>query len=780
MRNPAFICSIVLSVLLVLAGCGGGGGARVGSRQPTPEPLPPPPTECIPVHGGDCVPPEDFPSLAENAVDGYRLHENFETQWGLRHIRAGVAYGNLNLLKGEDAEPGSGVTIGFIDTGIDRFHPAFAGKTVTEEFLPGASDERGDRFSHGTAVASVAAAARSSLPGAAHGVAWDADIAMFSIPTGSGDGDYDPISFSGLASQEPRVGDWVEHALAWRDGDRRVDILNVSVGYHGIIDSYAEQELRDNFGAAIAAMAQADASEKTIFVWAAGNAHGDPCDPSTTDHCEDGEIDAVSVEVLPGLAARIEELRAHSIAVVALSRDEGRIAAFSNRCGIAAEFCIAAPGDKVRAAHFGPDSNGLRTVRGHEDVSGTSVAAPMVAGGLALMKQLFRDQLSNTELVARLLETADTSGMYADRTTYGRGSMDLGAATSPVGVLEVPSGGNAGQNGFRLQSTRLLPGAAFGDGLQRSLAMRQIMALDDLGAPFWYHLGSFTAAAKGPPVAARLRGFLAPGSGWLGPVSATAMAQDEPGPEPDAAPVSLHIARLELPSEIRGSHLALAEGGVKATLGGQGDLSAAAFTTKGVPGRMPAVGAALSWRRAGLPLGLRAGWIGERETLLGSVGEGAFGALAGDTAFLGLNASTDLGRWRIGANAELGLVAPSARGGLVARVSSLATSAFALHATRALAGSGALRFSLSQPLRVERGRASLTVPAGRTKQGVVLYSSVPAELAPSGRQMDISGQWHRPLAQGQLRLGTVLSLRPGHRQAADPELTFLAGWRWDF
>ncbi len=158
------------------------------------------------------------------------------------------------------------------------------------------------------------------------------------------------------------------------------------------------------------------------------------------------------------------------------------------------------------------------------------------------------------------------------------------------------------------------------------------------------------------------------------------MAQDEPGPEPDAAPVSLHIARLELPSEIRGSHLALAEGGVKATLDGQGDLSATAFTTKGIPGRMPAVGAALSWRRAGLPLGLRAGWIGER----------------------------------------------------------------------------------------------------RTKQGVVLYSSVPAELAPSGRQMDISGQWHRPLAQGQLRLGTVLSLRPGHRQDADPELTFLAGWRWDF
>ena len=133
-----------------------------------------------------------------------------------------------------------------------------------------------------------------------------------------------------------------------------------------------------------------------------------------------------------------------------------------------------------------------------------------------------------------------------------------------------------------------------------------------------------------------------------------------------------------------------------------------------------------------------------------------------------------------GANAELGTVAPATRGGLLTRVSSLATSAFALHATRALAGSGALRFSVSQPLRVESGRASLTVPAGRTKQGAVRHSTVPADMAPSGRQMDIAGQWHRPLGKGELRLGAVYSHRPGHSEAAGPELTFLGGWRWEF
>ncbi|MDE0030024.1 MAG: hypothetical protein OXU42_11560 [Deltaproteobacteria bacterium] len=87
---------------------------------------------------------------------------------------------------------------------------------------------------------------------------------------------------------------------------------------------------------------------------------------------------------------------------------------------------------------------------------------------------------------------------------------------------------------------------------------------------------------------------------------------------------------------------------------------------------------------------------------------------------------------------------------------------------------------MSQPLRVERGRASLTVPVGRTKAGAVSYDALTAGLAPSGRQMDFAGEWFRPLPRGELRLGAVYSHRPGHRRAAAPELTFLGGWRWAF
>ena len=671
------------------------------------------------------------------------------------------------------------MTIGFIDTGIDTDHPVFAGKTVTEQFMGGATDETGDdRFSHGTAVASIAAAGQITPSNATWGVAWGADIAMFSIRAGSGGGEYTPISLGGLASADDTWAGFINTVLNWRDGTRKVDFLNLSVGYSGIIDNYSRQELLANFGDAIAAMAQAGAAEKTILIFSAGNAHGDPCS-APTPNCENDEINAVSVEVLPGLPRRIDALRGHVISAVALRESDGGIASFSNRCGLARNHCIAAPGEDIAFAYFGPHPDTNEVIRGYASGSGTSYAAPMVAGGLALMKQLFRSQLSNKELVARLFATADKSGVYANRNIYGRGAMDLGAATSPVGVLEVPGTNTAG-SGFRLPSMHLRPGAALGDGLQRSLAMREIMALDRLGAPFWYRLGSFTAAARGQPVAARLRGFLAAEPAWPDIVSAAGMAQGVAARERMAGRLGLHAARLERPADIRGSHLALAEGGVKATLAGRGGLSAAAFTTKGIAGRMPAVGATLSWQRAGSPLGLRAGWIGEPETLLGSVGEGAFGALAADTSFVGVDAHTEVGGWRIGANAELGMAAPAARGGLIRRVSSLATSAFALHASRALAGAGALRFSVSQPLRVESGRASLTVPAGRNKAGAVRYSTVPADLAPSGRQMDITGQWHRPLGKGELRLGAVYSHRPGHREAADPELTFLGGWRWEF
>ncbi len=698
----------------------------------------------------------------------YAQHANFQTQWGLASINADLAYGNVELLKGASAAPGAGVTIGFIDTGIDDQHPVFAGKTIYEQLLSGASQETGDTVSHGTAVASIAAGGRIGGSDAAHGVAWGADIAMFAIPAGTGNNVYNPISLASLMASDSGRATEFGTILGWRDGTRKVDVLNLSVGYNGLIDAYSEADLRANFGTTIAAIAQAGSTDKVIFVWSAGNANGDDCEPSHAN-CVNGKLNAVSVDILPGLVARIAELQGHSVAVAGLS-SSGEITSFSNRCGIGAAYCIAAPGEDMTVAYFGPDSMG-DPIRGYGTGRGTSYAAPMVAGGLAVMRQLFRDQLSNPELLTRLFATADKTGIYATSSIYGQGKMDLGAATSPVGVLEVPIlfGTTTAAYGA-LNSTGLRLGAAFGDGLAEALDGGELMALDDFGAPFWYGLGNFAATTDGPAISARLRTFLGPGTsaGW---------------PSGGGAGRSAHgiaASVLRMPTAAGNGHLALAEGAVMVSAFEAGGLSATAFTTGALRPIMPATGAALAWRPDGLGMGFRAGWISERETMLGSLGQGAFGNLSAGTAFVGFDGGVNLGGWRFGADGEFGVVNPAAQGGMIQEISALATSTFAVHASRAFESAGSLSLSLSQPLRVENGWASLTVPAARTKQGEVLHRSLRADLAPGERQLDLAAQWNRALPLGEFRLGTVWSHRPGHRDVLGPQFALLSGWRWTF
>ena len=781
-----------LIVLLALGGCSAKSGPSTAPRTvatptptplpvPTPEPEPPPPPRdlpeapedtCVTIHTGECVPSPQFNAMATELAEGYAEDRNFQAQWGLESINAHRAYGNVNLLEGPDAAPGAGVTIGVIDTGIDADHPIFEGKTIFQEFLFGAVGDTGEEGSHGTAVASIAAGGQVANPNAAHGVAWGADLAVWAIPLGSPDNIYDPITLAELARTDPGFAEIFRPVFAWRDAGNDLDILNLSFGFEGIIDRYTEEDLRANFSETIATLAQADAAEKTILVWAAGNQNGDRCGVGV-EHCVDGGIEAVSVGILPGLLTYMEELQGHSIAVVALTPDGGGIASFSNRCGITADFCIAAPGEEVTFAYFEPDG-GEDGVRGYGAGRGTSFAAPMVSGGLAVMKQLFRDQLANEELVSRLFLTADGTGIYADRDIYGNGRMDLGAATSPVGVLDVPiSTGLATMAHASLGSTGLRLGAAFGDGFGEAFGDGELMALDDYGAPFWYDLDSFAATTDGPAMSARLRTFMGPGSG----LAATTGGGGSGG---SLGTLGVSAGVLRMPTAAGNGHLALAEGAVMVSAFEEGGLSATAFTTGPLRPAMPAAGAAVSWRPGGLPVGFRVGWIAERETMLGSLGQGAFGSLSAGTAFFGFDGGLDLAGWRFGANGEFGVVNPAAQGGMIEEISALATSTFAVHASRAFERAGSLSFSVSQPLRVENGWAALTVPAARTKQGEVLHRSLRADLAPGERQLDVAAQWNRPLPLGEFRLGAIWSHWPGHRDLLGPQLALLSGWRWTF
>ena len=735
---------------------------------------------CVETRDRGCVLEPEFDALVQEIAAEYAEPSSFQNQWGLAAINSDQAYANLELEFGVDVAPGEGVTVGVLDTGIDGADPAFRDKTVIERFVAGATDEDGSEFSHGTAVASVIAAQDlPDYPHDAQGVAWGADLVVFAMPLGDPPDMYDPIEVSALPGTGEFFAETFGEILAWQFGSESIEFLNLSLGVSGIIENYSEAVVREHFAPLVSVMLQENSEEKVVFVWAASNEHGTPCDIPISQ-CVDGAVEASSVALMAGLAARIPELKETSVAVVAI-RPDGEIADFSNRCGIAADFCLAAPGDEIRVAYFGPGADGT-PVRAVADAGGTSFAAPMVTGGLALMKQYFRGQLSNTDLLSRLLETADRSGIYADSVIYGRGLMDLGAATSPVGATVVAMGDRVESSGAALQYSGLQLGLAFGDALAPALEGQQIAAFDTLGAPFWYDAGNYVSVAARPSLHDRFRDFqkvsLSVHDG--SPSSAIRLPILEGYGEPHGALPGLYLATSGVSPAASASHFGLARHSVVASLPVTADLSATLLTTEGLARQEPASGAALSWRVPEAPIGLRAGWMGERRTLLGSEAEGAFGDLVAHAVFAGVEADMELGLWRLGGTAEIGTVSTQASGGIFREISPLATSAFALHATRRNEDGSAFRVSLSQPLRVESGQALLTLPSGRTTAGEVIRNTLNTDVEPGGRQVDLALQWQQPLDLGELHLGATVSHEPGHSKNADAELILLSGWRHFF
>ena len=612
-----------------------------------------------------------------------------------------------------------------------------------------------------------------------------------------------------------------------------MDFLNISFGNDGIIDDYTEKNIAGFFGKRIEAWTQAGRAEKTILVWSAGNSHGKGCVlPTLPVRCEKdpfqwdpylskliGRVRADSVGILSGIPLYFPKLRGHTIATIAVD-EAGEIASFSNRCGSAADWCIAAPGVGVRIVYY-KMKQGISGAKlpfyGVGVASGTSVAAPMVVGSLAVMKGLFGDQLSNTDLVVRLFATANKTGRYADKKVYGQGLLDLGAATSPVGEPVIVVVGSIVGGGVPLAMTSLASGKAFGDSLLRSVAGEGVVTFDALGAPFSYDLGSFVGYAKSSSLQERLQTlmdsedvleeFEDPAYGLSAPVMTTGrrffpggrVSRTRNGREASGDVSSSGVSFGRVADK---GHLSVAKGALMVSWEDrEGGLSATAFgttqpsstaTMRGyttTPTGYPAghaekphtSGGVVAWQPSGAPIGLRAGWMTEQGSVLGASGRGAFGSLTGQTGFVGLHTGWKTDTWSMHANAEFGTIASTPEKSLIKDISGVITSTFGLSATRSFGAGRALQVSLSQPLRVESGRASFVVPVARTKSGSVVRRSFTSGLSPSGRQIDFSLSWHHRVSESsRVHLSGILTHNPGHRANAKPEAALLLGWKHSF
>ena len=783
------ISGLATALLLALVtACGGGGGGLAttgGGRPGTPVPQPPLP------------PPDPSSTNLQLHAAEYAGDPEYRQNWGLGQIDAATAYARIAQRDGAGTAPGAGARIAVIDTGIDLGHWEFDTGRISR-INPTVADTIP---THGTAVASIIAAERdgNDVPfrladSDFHGVAWGVErLEVMSVALARADPD-DPYQTTGSQS----LGTTVERLADWVTSLPETDFVNLSFGHQGLIENYVGAAgLGSGYAAAVGTLAQADAGPdngKSILVLAAGNAHGRKC-AASEPNCVDGEIVASSPELYAGLPVLEASLRNHVVAAVATDRN-GRIASFSNRCGIAAKWCIAAPGDNVPVAYYGPRSqNDPQLVRGYGTSSGTSVAVPFVTGGLAVLKHWFRSQLKNESLLLRLYETAqvtpdvvpaggdcaahlDLDGDLSDcelSSTLGRGLMNLGAAAAPIGTMSFALNG-----GPPVQMSQLSGSPATGDGMQLSLAGHEVAMFDALGAPFWIDAGRFVGQPAPTRLATRVSRWLAARDGVsIGlPVSGSGGVALAEGIGPAGSSFQLGFG----PPGVGHMSLASRSAAAGARIG-NATLSAFASTGSGGEAGIHSVeaaahGLALAWRPADGTAGLHAGWIRETDALYGAGANGAFGRLSSSLNFLGALGTFDARGWRLDLAAEFGRAVPKASGGLLAKGGEHALStAFSASAERPL-GNGMLRFSVQQPLRVESGSLSLSLPVGRTPTGMVLHRQVALDLEPSGRQVDFGIDWTREVAPGAVwRFGAMLSREPGHSASSEEEIVLLAGLR---
>ena len=151
------------------------------------------------------------------------------------------------------------------------------------------------------------------------------------------------------------------------------------------------------------------------------------------------------------------------LTVVAVDQNN-QIASFSNGCGYAKDFCIAAPGVAVYST-YDVDDNSTSPPVSYKNLQGTSMAAPHVTGGLALLKEQFPN-LTPEQLTTLVLSTATDLGASGTDTVYGVGLLNLAEASQPQGGVSIAGTNGHAINGATMQNTALQPSSVFGQALQ--------------------------------------------------------------------------------------------------------------------------------------------------------------------------------------------------------------------------------------------------------------------------------------------------------------------------
>ena len=786
------IGTLLFAGLLLTAACGGGGNnSPTTALQPAPTPEPTTPT-----------PPEPIPAPDFNTSE-------YQLNYGLGAIHALNAY--------EDGLTGEGILVAIIDSGLDPTHPDLANNISpnSTDIIIGRDDLAhvvgDDDFDgqHGAIVSGVVAAEKNDF--GAHGVAFEAQILAIRADNPDTCDDYNTNG----CYFDNDLARAVDYAVA-----NDSDIINLSLG--GFLPN--NEELVAAYDAAVAA--------GVIIIFAAGNAAFDsPMENSLYALTQGAGGQAIIVGATDSQ---------NNIWVG--SGEDPYLSAGSNKAGANAQGSfLVAPGADIYSAcnpaWYCSDASGLTVA-----LSGTSLAAPHVAGAAALLLQKFPN-LSAAEVVEILMVTAQDLGDAGPDAVFGMGLIDLAAAIAPIGQISVST--NNGEE-IPFDGGSIKVSAAFGDALTASPsavgAFSNVLATDSYDRTYQVSLvhtlttlpdQRFNISSRAQSrIYSRHHAFSAPGLGMveIGYMERWGALDEEDlfsnfNRDSTSKPlnVSFKLQRELNPNTIISLHhgSALSEKFINignqsgASIFGGGD-SFMRFANDGTGISLQRLISAQtrltvlatyadyrpyqdspelsrSLRAAQLDhqlndrfgVFLRIGSIHEVGSTLNMVADGSYDAFgSATTIFATFNMAYQYEDWSFALGGSFGSTnTGKSDGAFFSDVSTLHSTDFSLVAKWHVPRPGHfLSFGVSQPLRVENGSVSITAPTARDMTTEAFsFTSQDLSLSPSGREIDleIGHLFHGP---GGFSLATnlVYRLNPGHSKTASQAVAFLCQLQFGF
>ena len=328
---------------------------------------------------------------------------------------------------------GAGVTVGMLDSGIDVRHSEFQGQLVAgwdyennRAINPQAWNGIG-YGGHGSHVAGIIVAKRDGLE--MHGVAFDAKL----MPANS------KPEMNGTFNQS--------FSQAWIDfADKGIRIVNNSLGINDCNDGnnhappcnvldYGKVVRGVNVPTIDAALPATTSGTAGMLAAMRYTAEKDVLMLFAT-----GNEDQPHPDAMAGMPYWLPELKNTWIAVASVDANN-KISDFSNKCGVAADWCVSAPGEAIYST-INTNETEAPNPAGYKPDQGTSMATPVVTGVAALVKQAF-PWYSAHEIQQAILTTATYIG---DRAIYGWGLVNAEKAVKGIaafnGTQTLNTGGN--------------------------------------------------------------------------------------------------------------------------------------------------------------------------------------------------------------------------------------------------------------------------------------------------------------------------------------------------